>query len=529
MKTQPILYILLLWMLASCSQSHPQVEILFQQAEAVMMERPDSVFRLLDSLHLRQQLNLGETARYAVLLTRAANKTYRSLADSPYDSLMQIAVKQYKGDSKNRAIALLYLGRVRMEQQRWQEAMTYLQESYRLMQRYPEEKEYRRHILSSLSGDYQVLGYDDEAMAATRELLELCDDDTDRSVALSQLGDFYNNKEKLDSALHYQHLAFDLAQKSNEDNLASMYANRIGYIFLSLERYDSALVYLNKSGHPVYLDDRIGEAYYYLGQPDSAVIYLKHYVESPIESKNTEAYRLLYLIEKNRGNLPQAYNHLEQAMLLADSTIATLDRGAEIDSLIMSHHTQLATQAQQAQSREERNWLLMAFITVILLACLCYQYILRKKDRKMKEMMERLLEQDRIIVDSRQQIAEKQESIEGLHQEKQYLQNWLFTQTPIYHKIVELGKQDFSKPKECKVLSFKEQKDLKDSLFSLCSSFVSELRTDFPRLEEDDILLLCLEKYTNFDANTIALCFGTTSKHTVSQRRYRMKERYKKR
>jgi hypothetical protein len=171
----------------------------------------------------------------------------------------------------------------------------------------------------------------------------------------------------------------------------------------------------------------------------------------------------------------------------------------------------------------------MAFVTVILLACLCYQYILRKKDRKMKEMMERLLEQDRIIVDSRQQIAEKQESIEGLHKEKQYLQNWLFTQTPIYHKIVELGKQDFSKPKECKVLSFKEQKDLKDSLFSLCSSFVSELRTDFPRLEEDDILLLCLEKYTNFDANTIALCFGTTSKHTVSQRRYRMKERYKKR
>ena len=81
MKTQPILYILLLWMLASCSQSHPQVEILFQQAEAVMMERPDSAFRLLDSLHLSQQLNQGETARYAVLLTRAANKTYRSLAD----------------------------------------------------------------------------------------------------------------------------------------------------------------------------------------------------------------------------------------------------------------------------------------------------------------------------------------------------------------------------------------------------------------------------------------------------------------
>lgn len=519
-------YIALAWMMVACGRSHPQVEALFRQAEAVMTEHPDSAFSMLSSFS--EPLTKQEAARYAVLLTRAANKSYQSIDKPPYDSLLNIALREYKSASKERAIALLYLGRVRMEQQRWQEAMTSLQEAHTLMLRYPEEKEYLRHTLSSLSANYQVLGYEDEAFQSTKELLALCETAADRSVALSQIGDYYNNKDMLDSALVYQKQALDLALEAREDNLARMYGNRIGYIFLSMERYEDALAWLNKPGHPVYLDGRIGEAFYHIGQTDSAYHYLMQFINSDAQPKDIEAYRLLYQVEKERGELSQAYAFLETSVLLADSIAATLDRGDKIDSLIMAHRTEMATQKQRAKATEERNWLIALFVVIALLGFIIYQYRLRQKDHQLKESIDKLLEKDRIILDSRQQLEEYSRSINGLNQEKMLLQNWLFTQTPIYKKIEKLSHQDFSDPMQCKVLSYKERKELSSTLFDYCAAFVEEMRKTHPRLEEDDILLLCLEKYTNFDANTVALCFGTTSKHTINQRRYRMKERFEK-
>jgi hypothetical protein len=148
----------MLWMMGACSPQHPQVEAVLQRAEAVMTEHPDSAFAWLEDLHLRQPMTHDEGARYGVLLTRAANKTYQDLSQPPYDSLMQAAVEHYGRRTANRAVALLYMGRVEMEQQQWTSAMSHLQEAQRLIQKYPAETEYRRHILSSLSGVYQVLG-----------------------------------------------------------------------------------------------------------------------------------------------------------------------------------------------------------------------------------------------------------------------------------------------------------------------------------------------------------------------------------
>ena len=523
MKIQLIFYAVCLCMLMACRHQYPEVDAILNQAEAWMTEHPDSSFALLEEM--RKPMDEAHQARFAVLLTRAANKTYQSLAEPPYEALMTQAVSHYTRASKERAIALLYLGRVQMEQQRWQEAMSDLQEAYRLMQAYRNEDEYQRHILSSLSGVYQVLGYDDDALYTTKELISFCSTDIDRSVALSQIGDFYNNREMPDSALYFQSQAYHLAKKAGDENLSSMYAHRVGDIYLYTEQYDSALVYLNHPGHPTYLDGRIGEAFYYNRQIDSAYHHLMCYVESDVQPKEIEPYRLLYQIEKERGNLTEAYRHLEASVVLSDSLEASQDNSGEIASLMMAHREEMAKQMQQAKRNEERIWLIAGFVVVALLAYAVYQHRLRKKDQQLKETFDKLLEKDRIIFDTRQQIEEYARSIEGMHQERQLLQHWLLTQTPIYKKVEPLCKQDFTNPSGCKVLSYKEQKELKSTLFMLCSNYVEEMRKNHPKLEDDDIYLLCLEKYTNFDANMIALCFGTTSKHTINQRRYRMKDR----
>ena len=339
MKIQLVFYMACVWLLMACSQANPQMDALLNQAETFMTEHPDSAFALLEEMPEPQ--DEAYLARYAVLLTRAANKTYQSLAEEPYERLMNIALQQYHRSSLDRGVALLYRGRVYMEQQRWQEAMTDLQDAYRLMQGHP-EAEYHRHILSSLSGVYQVLGYEDEALATTRQLESLCTTDIDRSVVLSQIGDFYNNQEMPDSALYYQRQAYHLARQAGDENLSRMYAHRIGDIFLYTEQYDSALVYLNHPGHPTYLDGRIGEAFYYNRQTDSSYHYLMRYVESDVQPKEIEPYRLLYQIEKERGELTEAYRHLEASVVLADSLEASQDNSGEIASLMMAHREEMA-------------------------------------------------------------------------------------------------------------------------------------------------------------------------------------------
>lgn len=513
------------WMLAACGHSHQQLDALFDRAESVMNVHPDSAFTWLDGLHERMAMNQSQTARYALLLTRAANKTFEPLSEPPYDSLLNIALQEYDKPSIERSIALLYRGRVRMEQQHWQGAMSDLQEAYRLIQTYPQEREYHRHVLSSLSGVYQVLGFDDEAFETTREFAGYCQADIDKSVVYSQMGDYFNNHEMPDSALYYQRLAYHLAQRAGDENLSTMYAHRIGDVFLYMEHYDSALIFLNYPGHPAYLDGRIGQAFHYNGQEDSAYHYLKKYVESDLDVKEIEPFKLLYEVEKERGELANAYRHLEASMLLADSLVSAHDNSGDITSLMVAHREEMATHIQQAKAKEERIMLTSGFIVLALLAYSVYLQRLRRKDLKLKDTINKLLEKDRIIFDNQQQIEEYDRSIAGLNKEKQLLQNWMLEQTPIFKKVKQLSLQDFTKPYECKVLSYKEQKELKTTLFGLCASYVGEMRSNYPRLEDDDILLLCLKKYTDFDANTVALCFGTTSKHTINQRRYRMKER----
>lgn len=51
---------------------------------------------------------------------------------------------------------------------------------------------------------------------------------------------------------------------------------------------------------------------------------------------------------------------------------------------------------------------------------------------------------------------------------------------------------------------------------------VSPLRIRYPRLTDDDLLLLCLER-AYIPALTIALCFGHSDTYAINQRRLRLK------
>lgn len=126
--------------------------------------------------------------------------------------------------------------------------------------------------------------------------------------------------------------------------------------------------------------------------------------------------------------------------------------------------------------------------------------------------------------DDQDKIREKEKLVSKMIDEKAEIRNFIFSNTPIYHLIQKLSKQDREDKKNIRVLNLKEQETLRKTVSEIYSEHISYLRTTYNKMSEDDILYSCLQ-LCKFDDYTIAYCFGNTNKQIVVQRRFRLKEK----
>lgn len=188
MKITSVLLSLLL-LLLSCSQSN-EMEALFSHADTLMEEYPDSALRSLNlSLEEIEGLSNKECARYALLLARATDKCKLSLLSC--DSLLNVAIKYYDDDEKERATAFLYKGRLEAEMNSTENAIAHLQEGLLILTNFPKEVETKRHILSSLGNLYFDTGYHEEAGKIYQKLYKYCYTEKDKSIALNAISLYY--------------------------------------------------------------------------------------------------------------------------------------------------------------------------------------------------------------------------------------------------------------------------------------------------------------------------------------------------
>ncbi|MBQ6037398.1 MAG: hypothetical protein IJL37_01845 [Bacteroidaceae bacterium] len=564
--------------LASCNSSNPQVESILQQAEALMEDHPDSAFSLLDSLHFKQQLSKKETAHYALLLAKATNKTYRPLL--PCDSLLDVSLSYYKKSTPERATALLYKGRLEEELGQTERAIELLQDGLTIIRDFPNVKEIKRLIHSSLGILYEDNKHFEESVSSYREMLSVCEKDKDKAIALSGISDYYIMNDKVDSAFYYANEALKCAIHSQDSILIPQMEHNLALYHYYYSHPDSALLFERKAiNHAVNNSKRrlyygtYGGILYDLDQIDSAIYYLN----LSIDTTKYERHRLttllnLYQIEKYRGDYEKASHYLEEHVSIIDS-LYTEERDTEISNLIHEHKTELRVQDEQARGKRDQIIIIIisAFILLLLLLTLLYYLYKRHKEKKqlnakLNENVEKLAilhcameknlitlgtlktEKEQLEKDIRQllhsqeiqeeylndllqheqtllrQIAEREQQIEQSTQQIRHLENWQFTQTKIYQKIKELRKS--SEGNELKhTLNNSDCEKLRSVLFSLNKQMVRELKERYPLLQDDDILLYILEQRTDFDTKAIAISLGTTSTHAINQRRYRMKKR----
>jgi len=569
---------LLLLTVAMCDRSHPRVEALLQQADSLVEETPDSALLLLDSLYLRQKLSRQETARYALLLAQAADKTYRTLA--PYDSLIDIALDYYNRETPHRATALLYKARIEKEFAQQERAIGLLQEGLSIIQRYPKEKDTKRKILSSLGVLYDDNGHYEEALSIYRDFYNVCEAEKDKAIALDDISGYYALKGMADSAFHYIREALRFSVLSEDSTMISTTEYNLALFHYYFNQPDSALIHIKKALSSPIDESRkrlyygtLGGILYKLDQTDSAIYYLDRSIDTDkYEQGQATTLLSLYQIERYLGHYERASDYLEKHVTIIDS-LYSAERDTEISNLIHEHKTELRVQETKDREKHKQFLLALSSIFLFLLAILTYLYYRNKRIKDHRLWIEKQHENEQKIATLQSLIDSNQTLVQMLNEEKDKLEseinillhsqvkqeeklqemqnrensllsqieeseqlimqskrqistleNWQFTQTKIYKRVLEL-REAMNRGTSDKPLNNAEVDKLRTTLLSLNKPLVQELKRIHTSLQDDDILLYLLEERTDLDAKAIAICFGTTSTHTINQRRYRMKNR----
>ena len=382
-------------LMTGCHHSSPHMQELVSLDSMVYHQQEKEALPVLQQMDT-ESLSKEERAYHAVLLSMAMYKNY---IPSTSDSAINAAVNYYKksGDGLKYLKALIAQGCVNEDMGNLDQAV----DSYHHAEMLPLSTDssmiaYAKLRLGTLYQS-QVVGTNTIALQKYKEALPLfkaLNDHHYELVCLTSIGGIYRNiDEKHDSAVIYMKESIDLAQKLGEQY--NLFANRYllsEYYLVREQNYLLGKEYALQAiaAAPAIIDHprahyRLAESYLFLGQPDSAIYYIKH-APRPASARDSILYLQLmseveHLYWKNEG---KSKDYIQSAHAMADSmTINGLNhRLLEVEK---KYDVQLAELNQVKNESRLRGTLLIAALLalgLLGLAFLVWRYRNQLKMRK---------------------------------------------------------------------------------------------------------------------------------------------------
>ena len=204
---------------------------LYEHAEKIMSQHPDSVLTLLSTIQDVNDLSEKDRAMYYLLLTEAQNKTY---VKPTSDSLITIAVEFFDKteDWGRKAKAWYYRGRINQDLGDALHAQDYYLKALQ------DENQINDYILigriySSIGMLYTYQNVYEKALPYQRKALDrfaLMQDSVGISYVLRDIGRTFTALEKKDSAIAYYEQALLVCSSRNKPlvygELASLYIDK---------------------------------------------------------------------------------------------------------------------------------------------------------------------------------------------------------------------------------------------------------------------------------------------------------------
>ena len=544
-----IIYLNFVSLLAVClfACNHHSSNPMLQQVDSLLEMKPDSALTILKNISVLEDLPEVDKAYYALLLAEATDKNKLPLL--PCDSLLNFALDYYGDDDREKAVALMYKGRLLAEMDDEKAAIEKNLKALEILQDYPVDTKYRRLIYSALGLWYGNCELNDKALEVLHQSLHYSFDAKDTAIAYINIGYIYGMRNMQDSAITYQRKAVKYAMRSKDRSMILTSWHNLSICYRHFENVDSAVVYAHKVLQHLSYGNGKADAYYNMGdlyvdleQYDSA----RHYLEKSLflSPSRSIPYWSLAVMEAELGNFKSAYHYLDTFVMVQDS-LDNSELLTEVQHLVYKHQTELRVKDEQIKSKRIIRWIVFVSVIICFVVALIYQRWINKKNNQQalyrqslqyahekQDMMQQRIEENELtlaLLQDREnqnldEIDKKERLIAQLKQEKLELRTWTFWQTPIYKKVMSLSEQKEVDKKARKVMTDVEREKLKKTVFEIYADYISPLQAQYSQLTEDDLLVLCLQE-AGISPLAISLCFGHTDTVALNQRKSRLKKK----
>lgn len=542
------------FLLVSCDNR--QTKSLLQDVETYIQERPDSALRVLrkvDSLTLNTK---ALRARYSVLFAMALDKNY---IDTTALSILEPTVAYYEkfGSPKDKMLSYYYLGRIYSNRKDYPNAVIFYSQALRESSEYDY---YHRGLIYAASADAYNASFNDEEELRNTILAYECFEkigDKDLDLSLYKVAQAYHNNERFDVADSLYSLVYSGKDSTSRLALYAMedlVSNDLYQEKQDVERDLELLEYVAEHRGNLSLESYYEYAYLLLlaGKESEAENILSQLSNREANGKTME---IRYRIAECKGQNEEALALLKS--MLSHQNDVVKKKLAQSVFKAQSDYYRLTAEVSEQKSTISNQRSIIILITGLMIIALLYvifmkrkSTLIREKDRLTQavEESERLLEtvrnraneekseREKDILDLKSRNEREQDKIKDLREKYVALYQKRFSEIGKYydaassHRLESIKEKAYHDVISSTQALFEEiangsegQKKFEARINADLDDIVSKIRSDFPKLKDDDIRFICY-LIVGFDTSTISFLMDIT-KENVRVKKHRLREK----
>lgn len=549
-----IIFLLMSFLLVSCDNR--QTKSLLQDVETYIQERPDSALRVLrkvDSLTLNTK---SLRARYSLLFAMALDKNY---IDTTALSILEPTVAYYErlGSPQDKMLSCYYLGRIYANRKDYPNAVIFYSQALRESGEYDY---YHRGLIYAASADAYNASFNDEEELRNTILAYECFEkigDKDLDLSLYKVAQAYHNNERFDVADSLYSLVYSGKDSTSRLALYAMedlVSNDLYQEKQDVERDLELLEYVAEHRGNLSLESYYEYAYLLLlaGKESEAENILSQLSNREANGKTME---IRYRIAECKGQNEEALALLKS--MLSHQNDVVKKKLAQSVFKAQSDYYRLTAEVSEQKSTIANQRSVIILIAGLMMAGLLYivfmkrkTALIREKDRLAQavEESEKLLEtvrnrakqekeeRDKDIFDlkslnerERDKIKELRDMYVSLYQ-KRFYEIGKYYDAASSHRLESIKEKAYHDVISSTQALFEEiasgsegQKKFEARINAELDDIVSKIRSDFPKLKDDDIRFICY-LIVGFDTSTISFLMDI-SKENVRVKKHRLREK----
>ena len=549
-----IIFLLMSFLLVSCDNR--QTKSLLQDVETYIQERPDSALRVLrkvDSLTLNTK---SLRARYSLLFAMALDKNY---IDTTALSILEPTVAYYErlGSPQDKMLSCYYLGRIYANRKDYPNAVIFYSQALR--ESSADDYYHKGLAYEALANAYSASFNTEEELRNAILAHDCFDKIRDKNLALSRykIAQAYHNNEQFDladSLYSSVYSGLDSTSKLAFYAMEDQVSNDLQREGPDVERDLRLLEYVAEHRGNLTLTSYYEYAYLLLliGNKSTAENILSQLSEI---DESVETMEIRYRIAKYEEHDKEALTLLKGLLLYQNDVVKK--QLAQSVFKAQSDYYRLTAEVSEQKSTIANQRSVIILIASLMMAGLLYivfmkrkTALIREKDRLAQavEESERLLEtvrnrakqekeeRDKDIFDLKSRNERERDKIKKLRDmyvslyQKRFYEIGKYYDAASSHRLESIKEKAYHDVISSTQALFEEiasgsegQKKFEARINADLDDIVSKIRSDFPKLKDDDIRFICY-LIVGFDTSTISFLMDI-SKENVRVKKHRFREK----